>query len=661
MILVVEKPGINQGATVTMKTFADAEVALAANLPAYEARPHQQAFASAVEDALSTGRHLVAEAGCGTGKSLGYLIPAILSGKRVVISTATKALQDQLVEKDLPFLKEHLGVDFTFALLKGRSNYVCRANALQSTETDVSRIVERMGDGDFDGQRDSLTFDVEHRTWRSVTITSEDCPGKKKCAFGDTCFAEKAKADAQEAQIIVVNHALLFTDLMIKDVTGGFGSMLGNYSYVIFDEAHEAENYAGSVFGQTFTEGKVRQLTTEVSNFAKNMGAEATTAVNELLGAMVGVWNILPDPRDENVGNGRIRPAFVIAHKDEFIAMTNALMGLERTIRGWDATGWDDKAKTRQVALERRAMNITARFSEAVLAADEDLVRWVEVEKWGRHNENERLTLKTAPVNVGTILRPLLFEEGNGITCVLVSATMATNGNFDYITGRLGIDDYRSIDVGTPFDFENQAILYVPKHLPEPKGKDLATWRSLATAEIGSLVKTSNGRALLLFTSFADLNYAYDTLAAGMGHTVLKQGQEANKVLAQRFMDDPSSVLFATRSFFTGVDFQGDACSLVVMSKLPFPVPSDPMNEARCEVIRAHGGSDFKEYTIPEMILPLKQGFGRLIRHRNDRGVVAILDPRLTTKPYGRAILNSLPDAPVVDTHEAVADFFAKS
>jgi ATP-dependent DNA helicase DinG len=674
-------------------TFAEAEQILAQTLPGYEARPQQQELALMIEEALADERHLLAEAGCGTGKSVGYLIPAILSGRRVTVSTATKALQDQIANKDLPFLAENLGVEFDHAILKGRSNYVCLSKLADADTPATNEVRVWIGnkDEDFDGERDNLPFEIDNADWRGITSTSDECPGASECHVGEACYAEMAKARAQAADIVVVNHALLLTDLMVKKVTEGRATMIGEYDVLVVDEAHELEDWATNAFGVRLSEnsfaaliGSVRSMVVDHWAMDDPTRLAVEEAMRNLNAAVERKWEALlatrppaetdyrgrPKPQDTS---WRIRHSLLVARPadapadsdvkvptelaEAMIDLNGALVRFETAVRNLDRQRVIDGPKgiKKWKMATTRSINLSMRYADLVRELFSPVpgeVAWCEIENPG-HRLRERLVVQSAPIEVADRLREMLWEV---TPSVLVSATLSIKGSFDYIAGRLGIDVYRSVDVGTPFDYESQSALYVPDGFVSPKSRE---WADRSVDEIEALVKASDGRALLLFTSTRQMRRAHEVLAPRLPYQCLIQGDRPNKVLAEEFMADTHSVLFATRSFFTGVDFQGEACSLVVIDKLPFPVPTEPVTEARCEAIKARGGNDFTDFVIPTMSLILKQGYGRLIRHRNDRGVVAILDSRLN-QSWGRGIKRSLPEGQQLGYLSEVNIFFGR-
>lgn len=634
-----------------MKTFEEACGVLALTLPGFEVRPQQQALAEAIEQAIATKTPLMAEAGCGTGKSLATLIPAILSGQRTVISTATKALQDQVAFKDLPFLAEHLGVPFAHAILKGRSNYLCRAAAFDPKAESVVQIRdirERMADEGFFGERDDLGFEVSSIDWLNLTVSGEECPGKKQCAWGSECYAERAKEKAQAADVVVVNHAMLSIDALLAQ--GDLpGTMLGPYDVLIVDEAHELEQYARNAWTSRMTKRTFEQLTSNVRTWVADNTPDARSDMDDLLGLVAVAVDELWSTFEE----GRLRHGTVLEHEDAWVALITSIQAVGEKFSAWETKGRDNVQLNRWRKIGRRIVTTIQRLVDIAVQSDGSIVRWIEQEEDRR--KNKILTLKSAPLELGPILHQSLWQH---VTPVLVSATLEVDGSFEYPAKRLGVTDFASLNAGTPFSFERQALLYVPTDIPAPDAQNRAAWSAMAISEMRELLRASQGRALLLFTSVGQMRTAYEALERFVPYTCLAQGQLPNKQLAEKFKADESSVLFGTKSFFTGVDFQGDTCSLVIIDKLPFPVPTEPLVSAQTELIEARGGNSFGEYVIPEMSLVLIQAFGRLIRSKTDRGVVAILDPRLVRKSYGRRILRSLPKAPVTSKLEEVESFF---
>ncbi len=637
------------------KTFAEAETVLASSLPGYESRPQQQALAAAVEGVLADGGQGLFEAGCGTGKSLGAMIPAILSGKRTVVATATIALMEQYANKDVPFLQEHLGVPFNWALLKGRSNYFCVAKAVNADRSSLpfdlaAMEAELAANPEHSGDREHFQTPVTKEQFSYVSSTANDCPGKSECPFAEECYSERAKAIAADADVVITNTAMLMTDLKVRKATDGFASLLGEYEALIVDEAHELEEIATSALTEEIRPSGIERLVTEVRNFASTQRREATDMGQSVLDAANQAWEILPSEQSLSLG-------WFVENGEPFMALFEALREFASEVSA--ITVSDKKAEGRRAILTRRAYNLVTKISDAILADDEVLVRWVSEETTKGRNARVIKVLNTAPVHVGSFLRETVWDT---TSTALISATLSVSGKFDYLIDRLGLEAPATINVGTPFDYSTQALLFVPDaERPSPKKRDAwLTYSSIATLE---LVRAAGGGALLLYTSRSALNTAYEALAPRlreMGYTPIRQGGEdgTNKEIARKFQEDEHSVLFALKSFFTGVDFAGDTCRLVVMDKLPFPVPTEPVFQARCTQVERKGGNSFSAMTIPAMTLTLVQGYGRLIRTKSDRGVVAILDSRLASTGWGKGIVRSLPDSPATTDLDRVQSFF---
>lgn len=649
-----------------MKTFAEAEQVLAESLPGYESRPQQQALAVAVEQALAEGTLqdpivLLAEAGCGTGKSLGLMIPALLAKRRTVVATATKALQEQYAAKDVPFLQENLGIDFRWALLKGRSNYVCLAKVqdvqnLAANPWMADVLTELRDNPDHDGDIEHLATDIPEGKAYLATISSVDCPGASECPFGQQCLSQAAKARAAKADLVITNTAMLMTDLVVREASDGVASLLGSYEAVIIDEAHETEEWATNALSVEMRPRGIEQLIAQATNWSGAQGAdlpEADTATD----ALDVAWSTLSSFTGTKEAV-RLAHSWWIANGDAWADLSEALGALDKALYNVQITGGDVKKEgARRQIIRKRIANTIVKIERLLLDSDDATVRWVDTTKTAR--VGEVLTLHTAPVHVGNFLASTLWSQVS--VAILASATMSVGGSFAFISERLGIEAPKTIDVGTPFDYATQARTFLPdRSQPSPKARD--AWMRYSSETTMDLVEASGGAALLLFTSRAAMQASHRVLAprlARMGHTVLMQGEAPNADLARRFKEDTSSVLFALRSFFTGVDFSGDTLRLVVIDKLPFPVPTEPVFAARAEQVKARGGSDFSGLSVPIMTLILTQAFGRLIRSKTDSGVVAILDSRLTSTPWGAKIARSLPPAPVVTDLKAAQAFLA--
>lgn len=665
-----------------MRTFADFEAVLADALPGYESRAPQQRLAEGVERVFTKPEHFTAytgpdedypdwtrpglchflgQAGTGTGKSLGYLIPALLSGKRVVVSVTTKALQSQLASKDMPFLSKHLDRPISWTVLKGRSNYLCINRLALVTANDVPELPRItaliQGDPDFDGERDTITQalggEVAYTSWNLIAAESEECADNN--CDPNTCYAEKARKRARESQVIIVNHALFFTDLSLKSY--GKGGMLGEYDAVVFDEAHEMEEVAGSTLGGSLSEGAFASLTNQVRRWAREYadddGDSLNAPITNLSGAVQDLFPVLEE--------GRLTDGKIEAAAEQFGEIYTALAAFRTALyeTAIEHTSDHDRAYKRKRSLMRLANSVEDRLVTIITGAQTEHVRWIEIERTRRGES--RSVIKIAPIKVAPFLYRWLFSK---TPCVLVSATLAVKGSFDFICQRLGIPMHEGIDVGTPFDYPTQGRIYVPVHLPEPKGADQGEWQAMATNEISRLVRASRGRALVLFTSVAHMRQSAAALKVMNSDLDFKMQYDAPTGELTAWLKDhaegqPGRVLLATKSFFTGVDIPGEALSLVVVTKMPFPRPGEALTDARCEAIEAAGGNAFGDYTIPVMSLVLQQATGRLIRHRSDRGVVAILDPRMVSKGYGKRILSDLPPMARVTDLTQVEEFLA--
>ena len=657
------------------RTFAEAERILAASLPGYTARPHQQALAARIESAISGCEILLAEAGTGTGKSLAALIPAIESGRRVVIATATKALQEQYKNKDLPFLQKYLGTPFTWAVLKGRSNYPCQAKISDlkvpsRRQLPIIEIVDGMRETGGFTDRDALPT-VSDMEWMDLSMSSSECPGKKDCPFGDNgCHSYRAKAAADKAQVVVTNLAYLAVDLKLREDTGGAVSLLGQFDVLVIDEAHNLDSAVTSALSDNIAMGTFQRLTGNASAWLASQGLDDDTAMaagyaaHQLWDALNAEYDVWQARQRRERKDAEQMPVY---ERMRLTALAGPLQEVARTLQAlWrilrDTEPDTDAAERMQQRLVRRVASLTGRMQSFATDEDTVTVRWAETERGQLH-------LRAVPVSPAPFLNQMVWGQVPSV--VLMSATLAAGrnragaGDFSYVIRTLGLEEHDPVtfESGTPFNYPEQALLFVPdKGQPIPSGATRNAWQMFAQTATEYLVRRSGGGALLLFTSRTAMEDAYRRLAQGFeddGLLVLKQGDEPTPVLVRRFKENGNAVLFALRTFFEGIDIPGDALRMVVIDKLPFPVPTDLQFKARCDAANTRAGREvsFRELSMPMMTYPLVQAVGRLLRTVEDRGVLAILDPRLTSKGYGAQILDSLPPARRTTDPRVAAEF----
>ena len=672
-----------QHATFTLHGFFGPGGLLSRVHPAYEYRRGQLEMAKAVEAAIEEKRHLIVEAGTGTGKTMAYLVPALRSGKRVIISTGTKNLQEQLFYKDVPFLKQHFG-EMKVCYMKGRNNYLCRKKLYELADQPILSGLEEIDQFraivDWDkttdtGDRAELAVLPESsEVWHKLDARSDTCLGQK-CPEYERCFITEMRRRALESDIIIVNHHLFFADLAIKmaaDEAPDVG-VLPEAAAVIFDEAHELEEVASSYFGVGVSTARIEELARDVENAvikAKSMSASLTQALKSVRERSNFFFSLLPEQDNRFAFDGR--QEFLETHGDEYLGLMNSLGRLATDV---DAL----KPQPEEApALIRRVNEVRVQLSFIMETEDRNTVFWIErrgagFRSNGRDSRTKRgvgtgalarsgersslgrnhIFLQATPIDVSGILRQVLFERFD--TTILTSATLAVGGGYEYLRRRLGLDNARELIVQSHFDYESQALLYIPPDLPEPNSPQFTP---KAADRIRRLLEISQGRAFVLFTSYAQMRDVHDRLLGELEHPCLLQGSAPKTALLEEFRSTPNAVLFATSSFWQGVDVQGEQLSCVIIDRLPFAVPTDPVVKARVEAINNDGGNAFYDYQVPAAVITLKQGFGRLIRSLNDRGVLALLDNLILKKPYGKVFLASLPPYKRTTTITDVETFF---
>jgi len=601
----------------------------------YEHRAAQLEMAELVHDAFESRHHVVVEAGTGTGKTLAYLLPAICSGRRVVISTATKSLQEQLYQKDIPFLQKHFAPDLKVAVMKGRSNFLCRAKLHQMAgqpvlkgleEIDVFRQMQEWAKQTETGDRAELTFLADDsELWTRLDARRDTCTGQR-CPEFNECFLTAMHQRAREADLIIVNHHLFFADLALKQ--DDFGSILPEYSAVVFDEAHEMEDVASDYFGRQISNYRFEELARDADITLRmlRLGTPGllrrTQRIREKSRAFFDVF----PPRDGRYPfERREREAFLEQNREAYDALVSALKSLETEFA---ALTQKPEELTR---VARRSFEIRQELAFLFESNERNFVYWYE-------RRNKGVFLAATPIDVSQILRERLFEQFD--TVVLTSATLTVGGRFEYIRQRLGLDHAKEAALPPEFAWSEQALFYMPQTTPDVRSP---SFPEAAADEIVKLLELSEGRAFCLFTSYAQMNDLFERVQGRVSFPLLLQGTAPRSVLLERFKNTRGAVLFATASFWQGVDVPGEQLSCVIVDRLPFAVPSDPIVAARVRALQEDGRNAFAEFQVPQAVLALKQGFGRLIRTKTDRGVLALLDNRIQRMPYGKIFLESLP------------------
>ena len=626
---------------------------LSSSWKGYEYRPGQVEMAESVASAYAGDDIVLIEAGTGTGKTLAYLVPALLNGKKTIVSTGTKNLQEQIFEKDIPFMRRFLGRGFKAACLKGRENYLClyRYKAfLQEPmfefpgEAVYLQALEEWALSTNTGDRAELTeLPDEFITWSTLSASGERCLGGNCPDFQD-CFIQRARRVAAAADLVVVNHHLFMADLAVRE--SGYGEVIPNYEAVIFDEAHQLEDVATQYFGMSASSYRLNELRRDADRLLRQTRL-MNPSLERILVSLKNRTDTLVQKFFPKEGEFDLtdegNPA-IDGLKEHGLKIAADVDGLASTLEALDKTEEEIEA------LVRRTRNVSRELSFILENKDSSFVYWAV-------RRGNGLLLRASPLEVGPFLQDRLYAQG--LTLVFTSATMTTDRSFDYFKDRLGLlPEIEGFIFDSPFDFSRQALLYVPKRLPPPQSRDFLPG---LVSEIEKLLEISRGRAFVLFTSYRNMRYAAEHLSGRLSWPCLVQGQAPRSALIDQFRRETDSVLFATHSFWQGVDVPGESLSAVIIDKLPFTPPNRPLFKARLERIANEGRDPFMSYQVPEAVISLKQGLGRLIRSSSDSGLLAVLDTRITNSRYGQKFLRSLPASPLTRNLDEVLVFFEKS
>ena len=619
-------------------------------LPEFEFRPSQMEMALLVQESLRRKMVAIVEAGTGTGKTFGYLVPIVLSGRKTVISTGTKNLQEQIYFKDIPLLQRATGLDVDAMIMKGRTNYLClhryhqhfaQASLLPSEMEERKHQLETWIQKTRFADLAELEWLTEgDNLWPALSSTSEQCPGAK-CLFFEDCFLNHLRSEAARRTIIIVNHHLFFADAKIK--RGGFGEIIPRFQVAVFDEAHKVEDVATAYLGESLSTHQLTEFVADMEDAAKELGDDRDAArIRQYTSSIGAAAEQIRQQLDGGPDRGRLGPE-ELSEISEGPAQ-EIQKGLASILKHTGLQGTDLQPIK---ALLLRAEELV-RLMEEVLAPDDgSWLRWYERRK-------RSVILHSSPLDITERFQEILFDRVR--SAVFTSATLSTGGTFDYIRSRLGLkgDVLEGIHP-SHFNFRAQTLMYIPRDLPSPTSPDFG---DRAAKRVKEILEMSQGRALVLFTSYRNLDIAHRFLKVEVPFAVHRQGDAPRSVLLDRFRKDIHSVLLATGSFWQGVDVPGEALSCLIIDKLPFDAPNDPLVAARIDLVREKGGNPFMEYQVPAAIISLKQGLGRLIRMGTDRGVLSVLDVRMLTSRYGSQFLKSLPDIPITYDLGDIGRFF---